>query len=107
MSLNMRTRSRLGISAFLLVLLSALPASAENPRPLRLEKEIPLSGVEGRNDHFSADEPGQRLFVAALGNGSIEIADSRNGEWTAEIKGLQEPQGLYYDSKTGRLSRPL
>jgi hypothetical protein len=103
MSLNMRTRSRLGISAFLLV----LPASSENPGRLRLEKEIPLSGVEKRIDHFSADEPGQRLFVAALGNGSIEIVDSRNGERTAEIKGLQEPQGLYYDSKTGRLSSPL
>jgi hypothetical protein len=44
----MRTRSRLGISAFLLVLLSALPASVENPGPLRLEKEIPSSRVEGR-----------------------------------------------------------
>ena len=44
----MRTRSRLGISAFLLVLLSALPASVENPGPLRLEKEIPSSRLQGR-----------------------------------------------------------
>lgn len=99
----MRIRSRLGISALLLVLLRPLPASAENPGPLRLEKEIPLSGVEGRIDHFSADEPGQRLFVAALGNGSVEIVDLRKAERTDEIKGLEEPQGLYYDSKTGRL----
>jgi hypothetical protein len=80
MLLNMRTRSRLGISAFLLVLLSALPASAENPGPPRLEEEIPLSGVEGRIDHLSADEPGQRFFVTALGNRSIQIVDSRNGD---------------------------
>jgi DNA-binding beta-propeller fold protein YncE len=62
-----------------------------------------LSGVEGRIDHFSADEPGQRLFVAALGNGSVEIVDLRKAERTDEIKGLEEPQGLYFDSKTGRL----
>jgi hypothetical protein len=62
-----------------------------------------LPGVEGRIDHFSADEAGQRLFVAALGNGSVEIVDLRKGERSAEIKGLEEPQGLYYDSKTGRL----
>jgi hypothetical protein len=99
----MRIRFLLGITAFLLVLLSAIPGSAEKPGPLRLEKEIPLPGVEGRIDHFSADEAGQRLFVAALGNGSVEIVDLRNGERTAEIKGLEEPQGLYYDSKTGRL----
>jgi DNA-binding beta-propeller fold protein YncE len=70
---------------------------------LDLEKEIPLQGVEGRIDHFSADEAGQRLFIAALGNGSVEILDLRRGERTAEIKGLKEPQGVYYDSKTGRL----
>jgi hypothetical protein len=99
----MRIRFLLGSTAFLLVLLSAIPARAEDPGPLRLEKEIPLPGVEGRIDHFSVDEAGQRLFVAALGNGSVEIVDLRNGERTAEIKGLEEPQGLYYDSKTDRL----
>jgi DNA-binding beta-propeller fold protein YncE len=99
----MRIRFLLGSTAFLLVLLGAIPARAEDPGPLRLEKEIPLPGVEGRIDHFSADEAGQRLFVAALGNGSVEIVDLRKGERTAEIKGLEEPQGLYYDSKTDRL----
>jgi DNA-binding beta-propeller fold protein YncE len=91
-------------SFILLLLLSAVSAKAEDPGPLRLEKEIPLPGVEGRIDHFSADEAGQRLFVAALGNGSVEIVDLRKGERTAEIKGLEEPQGLYYDSKTSRLN---
>jgi DNA-binding beta-propeller fold protein YncE len=99
----MRIRFRLGSTAFLLVLLGAIPARAEDPGPLRLEKEIPLPGVEGRIDHISVDEAGQRLFVAALGNGSVEIVDLRKGQRTAEIKGLEEPQGLYYDSKTDRL----
>jgi hypothetical protein len=102
-SSNVRLRFLLGNMALLLVLLSAISADAEDPGSLRLEKEIPLPGVEGRIDHFSADEAGQRLFVAALGNGSVEIVDLRKGERSAEIKGLEEPQGLYYDSKTGRL----
>ncbi len=88
---------------FLLALLRAVSASGEDPGSLRLEKEIPLPGVEGRIDHFSADVAGQRLFVAALENGSVEILDTRRGERIAEIKGLKEPQGLYYDSKTERL----
>jgi DNA-binding beta-propeller fold protein YncE len=100
----MRIRFLLGNIALLVVLLSAISADAEDPGPLRLEKEIPLPGVEGRIDHFSADEAGQRLFVAALGNGSVEIVDLRKGERSAEIKGLEEPQGLYYDSKIGRLA---
>jgi DNA-binding beta-propeller fold protein YncE len=86
---------------FLLAL--SVSASGRDAAPMHLEKEIPLPGVEGRIDHFSADTSGQRLFVAALGNGSIEVIDIKRGERTAEIKGLDEPQGLYYDSKTGLL----
>jgi hypothetical protein len=71
--------------------------------PLHLEKEIPLPGVEGRIDHFAADDTGLRLFVAALGNGSVEIVDVRKGERTAKIKGLKEPQGTFYNTKTDQL----
>ena len=102
-SMNLRIQFLLRNIAFVVALPTAVSASSEDPGPLRLEKEIPLPGVEGRIDHFSADETGQRLFIAALGNGSVEIVDLRKGERTAEIKGLEEPQGLYYDSKTGRL----
>jgi DNA-binding beta-propeller fold protein YncE len=89
--------------AFLFALLFAAASKGENPGTLQLEREILLPGVEGRIDHFSVDVPGQRLFVAALGNGSVEILDIRQGERAAEIKGLLEPQGVYYDSTTGRL----
>jgi DNA-binding beta-propeller fold protein YncE len=83
--------------------LNAVLAGGRDAAPLHLEKEIPLPGVEGRIDHFSADDTGQLLFIAALGNGSVEILDTVRGERTAEIKGLEEPQGVYYDSKTSRL----
>ena len=84
-------------------LLNALLSLAQGAGPLVLEKEIVLPGVEGRIDHFSVDVPNQRLFVAALENGSVEIRDIRRGERAAEIKGLEEPQGVYYDFRTGRL----
>src|SRR5215469_16450192 len=71
--------------------------------PLRLEKESPLTGVEGRIDHFSVDAPGKRVFIAALGNGTVEVVDLAKGERTTEIRGLKEPQGLYYDDATSRL----
>jgi DNA-binding beta-propeller fold protein YncE len=71
--------------------------------PLRFEKEIPLAGVEGRIDHCSVDVPGKRIFIAALGNGTVEVVDLVKGERTTEIRGLKEPQGLYYDDATSRL----
>jgi DNA-binding beta-propeller fold protein YncE len=87
----------------LLAFLRVVSASAQDAGLLHLEKEIPLPGVEGRVDHFSADDSGQRVFLAALGNSSVEVIDVRQGERIAEIKGLKEPQGVYYDAKTSRL----
>src|SRR6478736_4509186 len=99
----MRNRLPLHALTLFLRLLNASLSLAQGAGPLVLEKEIALPGVEGRIDHFSVDVPNQRLFVAALENGSVEILDIRRGERTAEIKGLEEPQGVYYDFKTGRL----
>jgi DNA-binding beta-propeller fold protein YncE len=70
---------------------------------LKLEKEIVLPGVEGRVDHFSVDVRCKRLFLAALGNGTVEVLDLATGERTAQIRGLNEPQGLYFDSAANRL----
>src|ERR1700724_3717756 len=99
----MRNRLPLHTLMLILGLLNASFSLAQGAGALVLKKEIALPGVEGRIDHFSVDVPNQRLFVAALENGSVEILDIQRGERAAEIKGLEEPQGVYYDSKTGRL----
>jgi DNA-binding beta-propeller fold protein YncE len=101
--LKMRIRFLVREMTLLLGLLSAAVSMGQDVGPLVLEKEIALPSVVGRIDHFSVDVPGERLFIAALENGSVEILDTRLGQRTAQIKGLTEPQGVYYDPKTGRL----
>jgi phage gp45-like len=73
------------------ILLAALPACA-----LQFEKAIPLPNVTGRIDHMTVDLRGSRLFVAALGNHTIEIVDLAAGKPAHRIAGLGEPQGLFY-----------
>jgi hypothetical protein len=73
---------------------------AQDASPLHLEKEIPLPGVEGRIDHFSVDVLGQRLFVAALENGTVEVVD------VTGLKGVpksnrRDVKGLYQDRALG------
>lgn len=63
---------------------------------LQLEKAISLKGVKGRIDHMSMDIKDQLLFIAALGNNSVEIADLKKAERTNSIKGINEPQGILY-----------
>lgn len=64
--------------------------------PLQLEEQIPIPGVPGRLDHFSADARRKRLFISALGNNSVEVIDVFAGKVTHSIKGLSEPQGVLY-----------
>ena len=89
------------LPAFCLVSSCALAAAQQVPGTLRMEREIPLPGVEGRIDHMAADAAGQRVFVAALGNGTLEIVDVAQGKRTAQIKGLKEPQGVAYVPESG------
>jgi DNA-binding beta-propeller fold protein YncE len=64
--------------------------------PLQLEEQIPVPGVAGRIDHFSADAKRKRLFVSALGNNSLEVIDVFAGKVVHSIKGLAQPQGPLY-----------
>ena len=63
---------------------------------LRLVRTIPLPNVEGRIDHMDVDVKGQRLFVAALGNNTVEVIDLQKGERTQSLRGFNEPQGIRY-----------
>ncbi|MDP9149511.1 MAG: hypothetical protein M3O36_06170 [Myxococcota bacterium] len=70
-------------------------ARAEAP-PLAEVQVIPLAGVERRIDHFAVDPVGNRLFVAALGNGTLEVVDVAASKRITSIPGLREPQGVAY-----------
>src|SRR5438552_13683615 len=79
-----------------IVLGFAIQALAQNGNtPLRLVQTIPLS-VDGRMDHLYADVKGMRLFVAALGNNSVEVIDLRAGKAIRSLTGPQKPQGVWY-----------
>src|SRR5215472_9859684 len=65
---------------------------------------IPLNGVEGRIDHFGFDAARQRLFVAALGNDTVEVLDLSAGRVVQDIKNLRAPQGIGFAPESNRLA---
>ena len=84
----------------LLTYRSSKTATAQTPSrellPLQLEEQIPVPGVAGRLDHFTADAKRKRLFVSALGNNTLEVIDVFAGRVVHSIKGLAQPQGPLY-----------
>ena len=81
------------ISLFLSV---ALSVQAAEPLTMKLTETIPLPGVKGRFDHFAIDTKGHRLFVAALGNNTLEVLDIAAAKRLKSVTGLHKPQGVLY-----------
>jgi DNA-binding beta-propeller fold protein YncE len=76
-----------------LVAVIAMPLlSAEEP--LTLAQSIELPRVDGRIDHLAFDGTGQHLFVAALGNNTVEVLDVKAGTHVKSLPGFREPQGI-------------
>src|SRR5690348_18052911 len=88
--------SALGLVGGIVSLVSADPSARATSPPLSEGQVIPLPGVERRIDHFAVDPAGSRLFVAALGNGTLEVLDIAAGKRITSIPGLKEPQGVAY-----------
>ena len=84
-------RARVALNFLLLVPLAAAAPALEP----KLVATIPLADVRGRIDHLTIDQAGGRLFVAALGNDTVEVLDL-NGGPPRRIGGLHEPQGALF-----------
>src|SRR2546426_5873170 len=78
--------------------------AASDTGPLRLIQTVPLPGVEGRIDHLAVDLAGQRLFMAALGNNTVEVIDLKKGQRVHSVSGFKEPQGIAYLSDSNMVA---
>ena len=94
---------RVSIMAALGAGLCCLAAAQSQQQPLKLVQTIELPGVTGRIDHMSLDVKGKRLFLAALGNKTVEVIDVAAGKTVHEITGLKEPQGILFVPETNLL----
>lgn len=82
--------------------LAATLVAAAAPPVLAPVATIEMAGVKGRIDHLAFDPGSRRLFVAALGNGSLEVIDTNGGK-RRTIAGLREPQGVVYAAAAARI----
>jgi hypothetical protein len=81
---------------------SANPVPA-GPAPLALERSIPLPDVGGRIDHLAYDPDGQRLFVAELGNGTVDAIRLGDGE-RLRLAVFHSPQGVAWLQRAHELA---
>jgi DNA-binding beta-propeller fold protein YncE len=101
----MRQVTRFCLASLVLLSLCVLCTGslAQEAQPLQLVQTIPMPNVKGRIDHMDVDVKGQRLFVAGLENGSVEVVDLKAGKWVKSISGFQKPQGIAYVAALDKL----
>ncbi len=73
-----------------------LPVGLQAADVLEPAATIVLPSVKGRIDHFGVDLKQRRLFVAALGNDTLEVVDVKSGRLQRSLDGFGEPQGVLY-----------
>ena len=54
-------------------------------------------------DHLGVDLKGQRLFVAALGNNTLEVIDLAAGGRIQSVTGMSRPTGVLYLPETKQI----
>ncbi|HEY5368782.1 MAG TPA: YncE family protein [Hanamia sp.] len=65
-----------------------------------MTKIISLPGVSVRIDHLDINLKDQIVYIAALGNNSVEVVDLNKEKVLHSIVGLNEPQGVAYIPQT-------
>lgn len=80
----------------LILLAHSVLGYAADGAGLQLVATIEMPNVKGRIDHFAVDVKGHRLYVAALGNDTVEVLDTASNRHERSISGFGEPQGVLY-----------
>ncbi|MFD2827135.1 MULTISPECIES: YncE family protein [Flavobacteriaceae] len=91
----MDKKTILNFSFLFLLLFNGCKAQNQS-NSLQLIATVPLSEVRGRIDHLSYNNGQQILYVAALGNNTIEVVDLKSKKIIHTIENLNEPQGVVY-----------
>ena len=89
----MKAKRKLILVSFLSLV---LPVALQAADVLEPAATIDLPFVKGRIDHFGVDLKQRRLFVAALGNDTLEVVDLMSGQWQRSVDGFGKPQGVLY-----------
>lgn len=92
--------------AVLLITILALGiiSTAQKTPGLKLVDKISLPALhDGDFDHFAKDLKGNRLFLTAEANGTVEVFDASSNKLIHTIKGLKAPHAILYRDDVDKL----
>lgn len=91
------------VSAWLSLGFFVFCSGAPRAAVLEFVQSLPMPDVSGRIDHLALNESEQLLYVAALGNDSVEVLDLAAAKHVRSLRCGSEPQGILYLPKENRI----
>lgn len=91
------------IICFTLLAVCATNTKAQEKLPLKLVATTPMPAFTGDFDHFGLDLKGNRLFLAAEEQKTVEVFNLRTGERVHSIEGFGHPLTMAYLPESNRL----
>jgi DNA-binding beta-propeller fold protein YncE len=92
------------IAVVLSTLACGLISATQKTSALKLVHKISLPALhDGDFDHFGKDLKGNRLFLTAEANGTVEVFDARSNKLIHTIKGLKSPHAILYRDDVDKL----
>lgn len=68
--------------------------SRAGTQPLAIVNTIPLPDVKGRIDHLALDAVRRRIYIAEIGNGTLDAIDLGGAGRVGRISQMKNPQGV-------------
>jgi len=91
------------IFSCVLLLAAAMTMEAADMPAWKLARTVPLPHVKGGFDLMATDTKGQRLFLCAEDNDTLEVIDLKVGKHLRSVTGLQGPKWVVYRPEANRL----
>jgi DNA-binding beta-propeller fold protein YncE len=87
----------------MVLVIFAVKTNAQEKLPLKLVATTPMPGFTGDLDHFGLDLKGNRLFLAAEDQKTVEVFNLQTGERVHSIEGFGHPLTMAYLTESDRL----
>lgn len=116
--INLRNPAMFSLGLLAIIMLFSCNESTTNKTPysskekdssvvankaLSLTATISLQNVKGGFDLMAIDSAGQRLFLAAEDNHTVEVIDIKNNKPISSLPGFNEPKWIVYQPELNRL----
>jgi DNA-binding beta-propeller fold protein YncE len=102
-SAHLKNFSLIAFLAAVLISCSGIKPTKQISSTVFPARKIKLNGILGRIDHLALSANGKKIYIAGLGNNTLEVIDLETGRKDTSLAELEQPQAVLLSLETGKI----